>query len=143
MTVKRRVVKPVPASEEGLVQTAADYMSAKSTVAQMEKRVKTLRQRLVDALLDGGTPDETGSKWLHIPKFKVKYERREGKTFNEDSAEEVLIEAGLLEECQATITVLDQEKVLSLYYEGRLSDDQLDEMYTTRETWALKVSEDR
>jgi hypothetical protein len=43
----------------------------------------------------------------------------------------------VFETCTKTITVLDQDAVMAAYYEGKLTDEDIDTMFPEKITWAI------
>lgn len=136
----KKAAKPKPA----LLQSVKDLVTVRKTIREMQEREKTVKARLVDTITEEGEADDGGSLWLDLPepvdgKSSVKYERRVSRGLNVDKAEAWLDGKGMLEECQTTITVLDEEKLLAAHYAGKISEKELDKLYNENESWALKV----
>jgi hypothetical protein len=73
------------------------------------------------------------------PVLSVKRECRVGQSLDEEVAEEILKELGLYEQCTTTITVLDEDAMLSLNFSGEIPDEAVQKMYTERKTYAFKI----
>ena len=142
MAVKRKL----PGSGTTIVGTVEQFEEAKELQKTAKKRYDKLREAIVDFLQSNGSPDSDGHLWFDLPeevfgKERLKYEKRTpSPSLDETKAEKLLKRRDLLEECQTTITVLDESKILKLYHEGRLSEKDLDSIYSASDpTWALKV----
>jgi hypothetical protein len=59
------------------------------------------------------------------------------KQFDENTANELLKEKGLFDTCTTTVTTLDQDAVMGAYYEGKLTDADIETMFPEKVTWAL------
>lgn len=118
------------------------YVSLKDEVTSLESRINVLKKRLFTYAEDLGDTNEKGSLVLPLQdeesgiKAVVK-QRRVSKVFDEDTANNLLQERGLFESCTKTVTVLDQDAVMAAYYDGKLTDDDIDTMFPEKVTWAL------
>lgn len=94
------------------------------------------------AVEDLGKTNEKGSLVLPINDLtsntaSVIKQRRVSKVFDEDRANSLLAEKGLAESCTKTITVLDQDAVMAAYYDGKLTDEDIETMFPEKVSWAL------
>jgi hypothetical protein len=138
------VKRSAASGRDSLLQSVKDLVTVRKTIREMQEREKVVKARVVDAVQEMGEPDDNGSLWLDLDapvdgKSSVKYERRVSRGLDVNKAEGWLDGKGLLEECQTTITVLDEEKLLAAHYAGKISEKELDKLYTENESWALKV----
>lgn len=139
----RRVAGPVVPVEEGFRQFILAKLQAESLDKEAEKYKKTLKD--VFAVRTDDT-SETGSKFIWFGQtvkamgkvFRgMELRKRQGTDiFNDVEAEKILKRLGLYE--QALTSFLDQDKILVLHAEKKISVAQLNKMYTTPEpTWAF------
>ena len=133
-----------------LVRTVQEYLKSRrlrETASEMESKYK---KELMSMLESSGRVDDRGSSFLDIdgaiidprndePILSVKRECRVGQALDEDVAEEVLKSLGLYEKCLTTITVLDEDAILSLNFSGELPDEAVQQMYTERKSYAFKI----
>jgi hypothetical protein len=130
MPVKRTVSKKkVTLDEDALAETTEQYLTVKGQAEDFAKRQRTLRDRLVDYIEQFGEEDADGHKW----------EKRVSRALSEDDAEALLKRKRLLKECQTTITVLDESKIEALFFEGKITEAEWDEMFPAKEVRALKT----
>lgn len=130
--------------EENILLSVQQYEEAKNVEKSTKTRIAQLRERIVAYVSSAGTPDDAGHVWLDLPesvgaKDRIKYERRVSQHLDEPAAIKFLKRKKLLEECQTTIVVLDESKILAQYHEGNITEEELDKLYTKGETWALKI----
>lgn len=140
-----RVVKKGPLTEAEIFEnTAGAYLAAKVEVDQGAKRVKALRDILVQQIDSLGENLE-GGHWGYsfsspIGDFAgMKKERRATPELDEEKAMEILREKGLLDLATKTITVIDEEAVFGLLQDELLTEVDIDEMFPVKVTWALKT----
>lgn len=141
----KRTERPIRVG--GLAAKFRQWAVIKHEVAELTKRQNQLRDEMAKTLTAEGAVDDKGSYFLDLPEpvevngqifRQIKRERRAPQVFLESAAEELLSSLGLLEEAQTTYTVLDQDKVYVLNQEGKLTDDQIDSLFETRESFAFK-----
>ncbi len=127
-------------------QTFTEHINLKVEAARLTTRSNSLKTRLKDsfASLRGVTENEKGSKFFYFksPIFAGKKNyigmenRRQVSTvFNEEEAEKRLRAKGVYAE--ALSPVIDQNKIYVLHQEGKLSAEDIDAMFTDKETWAF------
>jgi hypothetical protein len=119
----------------------------RESAAEMENKFK---KELMVLLETYGDYDDRGSSYLRLndevydprtdePVASVKRERRVSQSLDEEVAEEVLKALGLYDRCTTTITVLDEDAILSLNFSGELPDEAVQRMYSEKESFAFKV----
>jgi hypothetical protein len=118
------------------------YVTLKDEADAIGERVTTIKKRLTSYVEDLGETNEKGSIVLPIgdertgTKSIVK-QRRVSKVFDEATANNLLKDKNLFDSCTKTITVLDQDAVMAAYYEGKLTDEDIDTMFPEKVVWAL------
>ena len=127
---------------DAIRQEVKQYVSLKDEVTSIEARVTTLKKRIISAVEELGEPNEKGSIVLPLNDHtsgtaNVVKQRRVSKAFDEDKANNLLQEKGLFETVTKTITVLDQDAVMAAYYDGKLTDEDIELMFPEKVTWAL------
>ena len=92
-----------------------------------------------------GYKDDHGSLWLDLPEGApighVKYERRVTKSLDDEAAEKFLKKKKLYDQCLTTLTVLDEQKLLALFYEDKITEDELDALYGESESFAMLLKD--
>lgn len=127
---------------EPLLQEVRQYTSLKDESTAIENRIATLRKRILTAIEERGETNEKGSLVLPVADkisgiASLVKQRRVSKVFDEDKANTLLAEKGLFESCTKTITVLDQDAVMAAYWDGKLTDEDIETMFPEKVTWAL------
>jgi len=94
----------------------------------------------------GETDPKTGSLLLDLEGpvgdgdrkiAKLKNQRSETTSVNDEEAEKILRRKGLWEEMTETITVLDQSRVFAAYYDNKITNDELARMFPKRVTFSF------
>lgn len=137
------IIKDEPNDDLDIVRREVQqYVSLKAEATAIDDRVNVIKKRLSTVAEEQGTPNDKGSLVFPIDDpvtgtRSIVRQRRVSKVFDEDVANKVLADAGLTEQCTKTITVLDEDAVMAAYYEGKLTDADIDSMFPEKVTWAL------
>jgi hypothetical protein len=137
------VIKDEPDQNlDNIRREVQQYVTLKDEAESINDRVTTIKKRLISYAEDLGTPNEKGSLVLPVGDERtgttaVVKQRRVSKQFDEDTANKILADRGLAEACLKTITVLDEDAVMGAYYEGKLTDSDIEQMFPEKVTWAL------
>jgi predicted RNA-binding protein associated with RNAse of E/G family len=71
---------------------------------------------------------------------KVMNQKRVSKNLDIDVAETLLTEKGIHERCIQMIPVLNEDEIMAAYYEGLITEEDIDKMFPAKVTWALVMS---
>lgn len=112
-----------------------------STVA-IQNEVK---EKLRDGLKELGEVDDRGHVVVEVNDNltgikKVINQRKVSKSLDMDIAEEILKEKNLHDRCVMMVPVLDEEAIMAAYYEGLVTEEDIDKMFPAKVTWALVMS---
>lgn len=129
-------------SLDNIRREVQQYVTLKDEADAIGERVTTIKKRLTAYIEDLGEANEKGSIVLPIEDERtntraIVKQRRVSKQFDEDTANDLLKDKGLFETCTTTITVLDQDAVMGAYYEGKLTDADIEKMFPEKISWAL------
>lgn len=118
------------------------YVSLKNEIDQLTDRRDVIKKRLMTHVEQNGDPNEKGSLVFEVNDEvtntrSVVKQRRVSKVFNETAATEILTSRGLYDKCTKTTVTLDEDAVMSAYYNNELSDDDIDTMFPEKVIWAL------
>lgn len=127
---------------EPLRKDVQQYVALKDEITNLDGRVTVLKKRIIGTIEELGEANDKGSLVLPLDDEKsgtanVVKQRRVSKVFDEDTANKILTEKNLFESCTQTITVLDQDAVMSAYYNGLLTDEDIESMFPEKVSWAL------
>jgi len=127
---------------EPLRKEVQQYVVLKDEVTNLETRVGQIKKRIINTIEELGEANDKGSLVLPLNDEKsgttnVVKQRRVSKVFDEDTANQILKDKNLFDDCTQTITVLDQDAVMSAYYNGLLTDEDIEAMFPEKVSWAL------
>jgi hypothetical protein len=119
-----------------------EYAKLKASMNYMEARQKELRDLLFSKIEEEGYEDEKGNVILDLPQ-SVEGIRCLQKTaritpyLDDTVAERIIEEKGIGDDVYKMVRVIDEGALMSQLYEGKLTEDEIDEMFPKKTIWAL------
>lgn len=113
------------------------------SLTSLQNGVKTSIKSGIEAL---GEADDRGHVVVEIDDEdtsgikKVMNQRRVSKTLDIEAAEEILKERGIHERCITMVPVLNEDEIMAAYYDGDITEEDIDKMFPSKVTWALVLS---
>lgn len=163
---KRIARKPEETSTEPVATRAkmwlVQFLMLKTEADRIGKRRDELKKRLTEVIEEEGYTDEKGSLYLDLDEpvegadgktYEVlKWERRVSRSLNMDKGEALVLsktyidkadrqEYPLSKRCIVMVPMLDEEEVLKAYYDGIITEEEIDSIFDDRETFAFKPME--
>ena len=132
------------ADPESLEAQVSEYSKLKASMEVLDARSKVLRDKLMGALDLSGDEDDKGNIQLVFPSaingiVRLEKQRRASRKLNESAAETVLEAVGLGDTVYKMVRTIDEDALMAAFYEGQITEDQLDEMYPVHVIWALRT----
>jgi hypothetical protein len=121
-----------------------EYVYVKKNIDAMDARAKELREKLFAHLDEEGFEDDKGNIQLELATdidgiVRIEKQRRVTRKLNEPKADEILSELGIKDEIFVMTPVLDEDKLMAAFYEGKITEEQLDDMFPANVVWALRT----
>lgn len=121
-----------------------EYRLLKAQTDEMTKRIKVLRDSLMESVQALGLEDDKGHVFLALDDdidgvTELVAERRVVQSINEEAAQDLLQEKGLLDRCTEMVRVVNQDEVMAARFDDLLTDDDVDAMFDIKVTYALKM----
>lgn len=121
-----------------------EYAQAKATEELMKARTAELREKLFAAINEDGYEDDKGNLQLDLDDpiegiTRLEKQRRTTRKLNEPKAEMIIEELGIGEEVYEMKKVLNEDALMAAFYEDKITEEQLDEMFPLNVTWALRT----
>jgi tetrahydromethanopterin S-methyltransferase subunit A len=118
------------------------YQALKDEVELLNKRKDDVKGRIFQSAETQGEQNDRGHFVLEIDDEvsgikRVVKQRRASKSFNPEAAEVLLTQKELRDSCVKTVELLDEDAIMAAYYEGKLTDADIDLMFPDKITWAL------
>ena len=137
--------EPRGPEQDDLVNQTKEYAFIKAQLEYLEKQQKELREKLFEALDGSGEPDDKGNIILELPQeidgyVSVVKQKRVSRKVDELIADEIITEKGMEDTLYKTIRVVDEDALMAALYNDELTEEEIDQMYPQKITWALILS---
>lgn len=121
-----------------------EYIRLVASIDHMDERRKELREKIFTYLEEEGYEDEKGNLQLPLATpiegvLRIEKSGRRTRKLNEDKAEEIIESAGISDDVYKMVRVIDEDALMAAYYDGKITEEQIDEMFPTTITWALRT----
>jgi hypothetical protein len=121
-----------------------EYARVKATIEMMDARSKELRDKLFIALDADGYEDEKGNIQLDLDEtiegiVRLEKQRRVTRRLNEAKAEEIIDAKGIADDVYEMKRVINEDALMAAFYEEKITEDELDEMFPASVVWALRT----
>lgn len=122
-----------------------EYLQVKNTAEMLDARKEDLRKNLFSHLEGSGEIDDKGNYFIELPQaidgiVRLEKQKRTIRKLDEQTAEEILKDNGLEDEIYETVRVVNEDKLMAAYYEGKISEDELERMFPAKISWALRTA---
>jgi hypothetical protein len=128
------------------VEEMVDLVRQNATLKDRIDSTLSIQNEIKDKLREGvkelGEADDRGHVVVEVNDDltgikKVINQRKVSKSLDMGIAEEILKEKGLHDRCVMMVPVLDEEAIMAAYYEGLVTEEDIDKMFPAKVTWAL------
>lgn len=119
-----------------------EYVRLKASIKLMEARAKELNKALMEKIDEQGYEDNDGNWILDLENpidgfTYLEKQRRATRKLDESVAETIISSIGIEDEVYEMVKTLSEEKLMAAYYDGKVTEAQLDEMFPVSVAWAL------
>jgi len=124
-------------------RSAVQYLALKREMGILSDRQNELKGRMTDAI-DVVEADDKGHRVLEFEDsvtgpIKITKQRRVSKTLNMDVADKILTDKGIKNTCVKMVPTLDESAIMAAFYEGYLTEEDIDAMFPAKESFAFIV----
>jgi hypothetical protein len=121
-----------------------EYVRLKESISHMESRSKEIRETLIERIDTEGEEDGNGNIGLYLDSeiegvLRLQKTRRASRKLNEEVADEIIETENLGDEIYEMKRVINEDALMAAFYEGKITEEQLDEMFPVTVTWALNT----
>jgi len=129
-------------SPDDLESQVREYIKLKSTMEVLETRQKELREKLFEKIDENGFEDDKGNVILELEAtieevVRLEKQRRVTRKIDETKADEIIAEKQLEDSVYEMKRVINEDALMAAHYEGKISEDEIDEMFPAKIVWAL------
>ena len=128
---------------EELKRSARQFLALKREMGVLSDRQSELKSRMTQEI-DLLEPDDKGHKVISfedatVGTIKITKQRKVSKSLDMDVADRILTEKGIRGACVKTVEVLDEAGIMAAFYEGYLTEEDIDAMFPAKESFAFIV----
>jgi hypothetical protein len=122
-----------------------DFLRYKSLSDDASGRAGEIKTSLIEIIERLGYTDDRGHQWFDLEEevegyYSLQRQKRISKALDQQTAEEILRERGIHDECIKMVPSLDEDAIMAALYEGTLSDEDIDRMFPAKVTYAFVPS---
>lgn len=126
---------------EEIKKSVRQFIRLKDEVGVLTTRQNQLKSRLMDEL-NNVEPDDRGHRVFEFTDedygdIKITKQRKVFKNLDMDIAEEILTRKGIRDTCIKMVPTLDEGAIMSAFYEGYLTEEDIDSMFPAKESYAF------
>lgn len=131
------------APEAGSIrQWLKELLTAKDQQKFFKTRQEQVTKRLKAVVEGSGYTDDQGHIWYDLDEAvdgvaQLQMQRKVSQSLQEERAEKILKDKGLWEQCTTTITVIDQDAIMAARFEDKLTDEDIESMFSKTVNYAL------
>lgn len=121
-----------------------EYVYLKKNIDALTKRQDELKKFLMSFVEDNGIEDDKGHKWFDMEEVEgyvgMQKQRRVAQKIDDEECYAILTSKELAPRCYELKPVLDQAEVMACFYDGLLTEDDIDAMFpkTVTNAFVLK-----
>ena len=134
--------EPRVSTEDPLTGKVRRFLTLKGRITDLAVEQDEIKKELSELVDSTGTPDEKGNIWLSLPEeidgiISLQRQRKTSRSLDESYAERILRKKGLYDRCYKMVPVLDEGEVMAAHYDGLISEEEIDEMFPTKVSYAF------
>jgi len=130
------------ADPESFEAQVREFVRIKESIKIMDARAKELNKKFMEKIELEGQEDSSGNIQLSLGFSAdgvtvLEKQRRASRVLDELKADEIIEQLGLGLEVYEFKRTINEDALMAAYYEDKITEEQLDEMFPTKVTWAL------
>ena len=131
-------------SKEDLKNNVKQYVVIKDQLDVLTTRLSQIKDRLMNTLVEHGETDGKGHKVIDLEDDSIGItqlvrQRKVSKAFDMEVAETLLKSKNIYEKCIILVPTLNEDAIMASYYDGMLTEDEIDSMFPIKESYAFLV----
>jgi hypothetical protein len=117
----------------------------KDKIDQLNSLQSEVRSSLKDGVKELGEEDSRGHIVVEVDDEatgirKVMHQRKVSKSLDIEVAENILKEKNIHERCVTMVPVLNEDEIMAAFYEGLITEEDIDAMFPAKVSWALVMT---
>jgi hypothetical protein len=137
-----KVIHKEDPKQPDLVGKVREFLLLKGRIDDLVSAKTEIQKDLVELVDTEGEPDEKGHLWYKLPETvegvsSLQRQRKVSQGLDELTADKILREKGLYDRCFKQVPVLDEAEVMACLYDGLLTEEEIDEMFPKKVSYAF------
>ena len=127
-------------NQDAVVEDVKQFTALKDQITQLTDRQTIIKKRLTETIDEFGAEDEKGHIVLKYNEDQqIMKQRRVSKNLDLAAAEIILSKKGIKDTCIKMIPTLDESAIMAAFYNGHLTEEDIDTMFPAKVTYAFLV----
>jgi transcription elongation factor len=124
--------------KKSLTNEAKQYIDLKDQIKFLTDRQSEIKKRLNEAVQEFGEVDGRGHITLELDEnITVTNQRRVSKSLNMETADKLLEERGIKDDCIVMVPTVSEDAIMAAFYKGQLSEEDIDAMFPAKVSYAF------
>lgn len=115
------------------------FLALKDNIDLLTKRQTDIKKRLTNSIDEFGSEDEKGHIILSVDDQQIMKQKRVSKSLDINAAEIILTKKGIKDTCIKMVPTIDEAAIMAAFYNGHLTEEEIDTMFPARVTYAFIV----
>lgn len=129
---------------ESVKNDVRQYVALKDQANLINDRQTEIKKRLTSIIDENGKYDERGHISLDIEDevsgvASIVKQRKVSKNLDMQVAEDLLTKRGIKDACIEMVPTLNESAIMAAFYEGKLSEEDIDAMFPEKVTYAFTL----
>lgn len=116
-----------------------EYKRLKEEIGFLTTRQNEAKKSILEDVTAYGEEDGRGHIILEFDDIKITNQKRVSKALDMETAETILAEKNLTERCVQMVPLLDEDAIMAAFYEGQLTEEDIDSMFPAKVSYALII----
>lgn len=127
-------------NQDAVVEDVKQFTALKDQITQLTERQTVIKKRLTETIDEFGVEDEKGHIVLNYNEDQqIMKQRRVSKNLDLAAAEIILNKKGIKDTCIKMIPTLDESAIMAAFYNGHLTEEDIDTMFPSKVSYAFIV----
>jgi hypothetical protein len=127
-------------NQDAVVEDVKQFTALKDQITQLTERQTVIKKRLTETIEEFGAEDDKGHIVLKYNEDQqIMKQRRVSKNLDLAAAEIILNKKGIKDTCIKMIPTLDESAIMAAFYNGHLSEEDIDTMFPSKVSYAFIV----
>lgn len=128
--------------KDSIKSIVRQFVGLKDQVDIITKRQTDVKKQLLAIVEADGVEDDRGHISFSIDDDEtgvkaITKQRRVSKSLDIDAAETILTKKGIKDTCIKMMPILDEDAIMAAFYEGLLTEEDIDTMFPAKVTYAF------